>query len=337
MSFVWIEGFETDNSTALASRKYVTTGSVSPQVAGGRLHGNAGGISSAAATTPSLGVDSTYTIGFGYKASSFGGTTTFFQLLLGGNAVFTLMFNASRQILLRRGGTTGTVLETGTTALPVSNWAYIEFKVTLSDSGAIGQYEVRIDTLLEMNNGGANIQTTPTGFNGADQFRFSNIQAMDDLYILNSNASGANDFLGDTVVEGLLATAAGALTQWSVTGTANHFTAVSDANDNTYINSDTNGQIDLFEFANLAFITGSIHAVQCTLHSRMELAAGSRVIRPNFRDSLGNVGNFPNATINGTTISGYSVLLENDPTAASPNPWSITEINNGQFGVEVVS
>lgn len=337
MSWVWLEGFETDDTTALLSRKYSTSGSFTVGIGGGRLHGNSGTLNSAAATTPSFGVDTTYTVGFGFKSSSFGSTSTFVQLMLGGNAVFTLMFNASRQILVRRGGNTGTLLETGTTQLPSGNWSYIEFKVTLSDNGAIGQYEVRIDTLLEMNNGGANVQTTPTGFNGADQFRMSQLAAVDDIYVLNSNASGANDFLGDTVMEGLLATAAGASTQWSVTGTANNFTAVSDSNDNTYVHSDTNGQIDYYEFENLAFITGSIHAVQCTMHSSMELGSGSRVIRGRFRDSGGASGAFPNVTINGTSIAGYSAILENDPSAAAPNPWSITEINNGQFGLEVVS
>lgn len=334
MAFVWMDGFEIHQVAGYITRKYSCIGTpVGPNT--GRLHGNSMDFSGVNAVTPSLGVDTVYTVGFGCWAAS----GNYVSLLIGGVPQFTISFNASRQVQVRRGDNAGTILETGATSLPAGGWAYLEFKVTLSDSGLTGAYEVRIDTILEVNNGGATIQTIPTGNpSGADQLRVVNFQRLDDLYILN-NAAGANNFLGDTVIEGLQPSGAGAFTDWSVTGAANNWDAVSDnatvPTDNDYVSSDTNGNKDFYDFGNLGFITGSIHCVMACIGSRMETGAGTRTIRAKFRDTGTNEGGFGNRTINGTGVSEYCALLETDPTGGGA--WSISEINSGQFGLEVMS
>lgn len=341
MSVVWMDGFEIDPATFTARKYQSVVGTVGGGA--GRLQGGSASCNGVAFTTPSLGSDQTYTIGFGLNTTAGWGTFLYVTLMAGGVEQFTLTFTANREVQVRRGTSTGTILQTGTTQLPAGNWSWIEFKVTLDSSGSptVGSYEVRINTILEFVNAGP-VQTAAT-VSSADQVRWSapsgGTALWDDIYVLNSNSSGANDFLGDQVIEGLQATGPGASTQWSVVGAAQNWDAVTDTtspNDGDYITSDTNGHIDYYEFENIAFITGSINAVAFSFGARMELAASSRQVRGRFRDSLGNSGPFATKTVNGTTPATQLAILEEDPTSAM-TPWAISEINNGQFGMEVVA
>lgn len=343
MALVWMEGFEitdwTNSGINYIPRKYVTAASTTTST--GRLHGQALSLSNGSITTPSLGTDTTWVFGIGCKTSTFN-NTTYLQLLGGGVPQFSVTLNASRQVELRRGDTSGTLIATGATQVPSNDWFYLEVKVVLdaNASPTVGSYEVRINEIVEINDAGP-VRTADTSAN-VDQFRVhaASVSSFDDIYVLDSDSGGANDFLGDQVIEGLDPNGVGFSTQWTVVGAATNWDAVQDtglpADDDDYVESDTNGHTDYYEFDNLSFITGAINGVAAIINAQMELAASSRTIRAKFRDSGGTTGNFPSVTINSTNINAFLTILEEDPTAVS-TPWSISEIENGQFGVEVVS
>jgi len=343
MAYDWLDGFEIHQSATYIGRKYAVIGAPAGGTAG-RLHGSACNMAGTTITTPSLGVGVVRVAGFGLRLATFD-NATFLQFLLGGIAQTTLTFNASRQVEIRRGPNNGTIIATGTTQIPASSWVYIEVRLTITDNTgpATGTIEVHINEVSELNLSA--IQTAPTANgDGADQVRFVGKSAVtcefDDFWSINEDSGGTVGFRGDLVIEGILPTAAGASTQWSVTGAATNFDAVNDTaaspNNNDYVSSDTNGQIDYYEHGDLGFITGAVEAIAVSLGVRMDNAIGSRVIRPRFRRSSGTSGAGPNVSVSGTSVVEAVAVMEQDPTAG-PGAWTLAEINAGQFGMEVVS
>ena len=109
----------------------------------------------------------------------------------------------------------GTLLGSkSTNAYPGSQWHYVEIAVTINSS--TGSAQLKVDTVSWLNLTSQNTQASGNAFagaivigagtvNGASQ----NAVFYDDLYILNTNGSLNNTFLGDTKVQGVLPTANG--------------------------------------------------------------------------------------------------------------------------------
>jgi hypothetical protein len=346
MACVWIEGFETHIGTNQMSRKYASlSGSFTAQA--GRVFGSAAGMQSTVAVTPPVASGNTFVIGFGMRFTSHTSTP--------GEQGLYCELGADEQchIMVETGSGLGVrwVLKRGTTTIDTSPyvdvavWHYMELKLTVR-TGTNGAYELRHNGVDIMS--GTLVNLADTGGDGWDTFAFrfsSNLSTalrFDDMYVLDGTGSKNNDFLGPSVVEGILPTAEGTTIDWTIgSGGSTHWDQVNDLattpDDTTSggINhSDTNAQKDLYNYADLANITGTIHAVQVGTQLAMN-ASGTRTVKTKYRDPDTTEADGASHVVDSTAYDEFTEVFDDNP--ASAVAWDVTDIDDGQFGVEVVS
>lgn len=345
MVMKWLEGFETHTSATQLARKYGTlTGNIA--VNAGRVFGNAGGPQTLVAVTPSLGLSTTYIIGFGVRISAQ-------QTVLNSGAQGIYLEKASTEqchiefvnnvgsfeIRILRGGTT---IATTAQAFAYAVWHHFEISLTIDPT--TGAYEVRHDEVNILSGTGVNLAGAGTAQADIFAMRFSsNVSStvsLDDMNVKDTTGSKNNNFLGDFVIEGLLPNAAGTTTQWTNdAGSGANFNNVQDLASTTdeagaggTNSSDTSGQKDTYNFADLTQIDGSITAVQVGVQLAMA-AAGSRNVKIKYRDDGGTEADVATVTVASTVYDEFVAVMDQNP--AVPADWDVTDINGGQFGVEV--
>lgn len=337
MALKWMEGFEVGRRNDELQDKYDVYSGPTNTGYDGRLGGNAG--RPAYLTTPSLGSASTWITGFGFKRSS-SALHQYFDIYLGASRQFTIKFHSNGtgtdyNIKLLRGATE---IETSTTSLAFDTWYYFELKIVIDPSA--GAYEFRINEELEMFDTGVN--TAESGSANADVFhcRSDFYQYFDDWYICDTSGSNNNDFLGDCQIEGIHPNGAGDKTQWSANPVGNNYQRVDDPQNSysttDYVYDDTAGQGDLYEFEDPGAITGAIKGIALINFAALD-SAGSRVVRNIFKtDGGGTEYDLPGSfTVAGLDAAGFVLIQEENPDTSAA--WTESELQNGQFGLEVVS
>lgn len=336
MALKWTEGFEIHQSMTYLARKYaVGSGTLSVQT--GRLFGSAGSGSSLILTTPSFGLQNTWTIGFGFKINT-SVPTTAVTLLSGASEQCKIVPTSSGGgyvWVLKRGSTT---IATGPTELDFGVWYYVELQVTARD-GTDGVYELRIDETTEFSGSMVNLANTAT--DGVDVVSFSSASTntlWDDIYVLDDQGGQNDDFLGDSAVRGILPTAEGATNAWVPSTGTNNAALVDDTattpNDADYNRGVSPGDIDLYEYANLTgLLNGPIAGIMFTSDMRME-TTGTAGVRVKVREAGVNYDGDTH-TVNGTPVRGYTQVMENSPDDGLP--WEVADLDGAQFGVEKVS
>lgn len=342
MALKWMDGAEIWGYTNYYLAAYASAGGLTIQTPG-RISPGQRYVSLSAGsghlTTPSLGQQNTWVVGVGLRMSN--------------DADFELRFldddteqcrleavqNGSNfDLRLVRGSTT---IFTSSTSFQANIWHYFELKVTVR-TGTNGSYELRRnETLVDS---GSSVNLAESGSDGCDAVSLGHHSAgsvfVDDLYVLDSTGTSNNDFLGDSLCVAILPDGDGATTNWTTSTGVTHYTLVDDSStlppdNNDYVYSDTNGQIDLFSFDDLpATGLGSIRAVKLSNLSRMA-AVGSRTCRAKFRSSGGTVANGDDFVVDGESALDRPVIFDENPVTTSA--WTASDINGGQFGVEVVS
>jgi hypothetical protein len=336
MALKWIEGFEIGRMRTELEDKYDVYYGPANTGYTGRLAGNAG--YPTYLTTPSLGSTSTWIVGFGFKRTS-SATHQYFDIYLGASRQLTIKFHSNGigtdyNIKVLRGATE---LATGSTSLAFNTWYYIEFKVVIDPSA--GAFEVRVNEAQDSYDTGVN--TAESGSANADVFHLRNPwnAYIDDWYICNNSGATCNDFLGDCQIEGIFPNGAGDRTEWDPSAGSN-YACVDDPqsayNTGDYVYDDTAGQGDLYEFGDPGAISGEIKGIAIINFAALS-AAGSRVVRNIYKTDGGGTeydlsGNFAVAS---TDPAGFVMIQEQNPDTS--DAWTESELQNGQFGVEVVS
>jgi len=164
-----------------------------------------------------------------------------------------LNITAARQIEVRRNDET--ILGTTTWSFNNNTWHYIEIKIYLDPS--TGTLEIRADgsstpilNLSGVDTAGINLEL------GVIQFgRVWNVDTYtDDFYLLDTEGSYNNDFLGDCVVQDLLPFGAGSNTDFTPLAGSNYENVDDDPgpdSDTTYNSSSTVGNKDTYAMENL--------------------------------------------------------------------------------------
>lgn len=228
--------------------------------------------------------------------------------------------------------TGGTVLGTSTYSLNLSTWYYIEFKVYIHDTA--GTAEVRV-------NGSEWINITNVDTKGYASSAYANTWLMrgssggytyiDDLYVLDTNGSVNNDFLGDVKIEVIRPTGAGNSTDFTPS-TGSNWQNVDDTtpdDDSTYNYHAPQGLpgTDLFQMGDLTTISGSVFAIQPIMYARKDDAGSAdlySVLRTGGTDYVGSGISLPDSYIYHTDI------VEENPNTATA--WTVTDINNIEGG-----
>jgi hypothetical protein len=226
-------------------------------------------------------------------------------------------------------------------AFPANVWHYFEFQVTVRGT-TNGAYELRHNEVDVMS--GTGVDLADGGSDGADIHSFGHsgggqVIKLDDIYILDSLGAVNNDFLGDSVIVGLLPIADGNQNDFTPSTGIDNYALVDDPSaspsSSDYVDSDTNTEQDFYDYANLpATGLGAIHAVNVISDAAME-TVGNRTLKPKFRAVSTAEADGANFVVQGTTLLSHPVILEIDPVTSTT--WTQSEIDGGEFGIEVVS
>jgi len=343
----WMEGFETHMAEEQLARKYATQSGTVAQRAG-RVHGNAGGPNSLVLVTPSLGLSSTVIMGFGMRLATqqttlnSGAQGFYFERGASEQCHIEIQSNAgSFELKLMRGST-----QIGITTETFAYGAWHHFEVSVTTDPSSGAYEIRHNEVNVLSDTGVNLADSGSAQSDVWAMRFSsNVGAqlyLDDFYLIDTTGSTNNTFRGDTLVEGILPNANGATNAWTQNGSGDNYTSVDDpatsAPDDSgtggTCGSDTNGQKDLYAYEDLTQIQGNIHFIQVGTQLGMA-ATGSRTVKSKYRDPDTTEADGDTHTVDSTQFDEFTEIMDENPAASAA--WDVADINNGQFGVEVVS
>lgn len=338
MTLRWIDGAEGWGDATYAARAYqdVATVSVSssPRVSPGQRCFSLNG---GRMQTPSLGVQNSWIVGMGIRMTAV--TAIKIRFFSGGTEQCRFEVENSGGLprwKLVRGSTT--IATSPTFAL--SQWFYFEFKVDLLTSSA--SYEIRQNENTILSGSGANLANS--GANGGDSigwgYHASGTVTFDDIYILDTTgAAPQNTFLGDVVSVHVLPQAEGHQNDFTPSTGTNNAALVDDpstaASSADYVSSDTNGQEDYYTFEDIpATGLGTIFGIRISGTFAMA-STGSRVVRYRYYNGSSEF------TIGDNVASATPSLVEL-PQVVQTNPdttsgWVKDDIDNGEFGVEVVS
>jgi hypothetical protein len=233
-------------------------------------------------------------------------------------------------------GNAGTALGTSGVVIPATGFAFVEWKVTIGNSGS---YEVRVNDVNILSGSGDTQQSSNAS---AASFRFgqngSSSSAsfiFDDLYVCDGSGSApANDFLGDCKVETIMPSGNGNSSQFdgSDGNQTDNYLLVDETDpddDTTYVESADVGDKDTYAYGNLATGAGTVYGINIQPRFR-KTDAGTRSIVTVARHSGSEVDS---SAFTATTT--YAQAVDIRETKPGGGAWSISDINGAEFGVKV--
>jgi len=344
MALLWIDGFDAYGATedenlspsGMLARKYLGgVGNESKLYVGpGRLNGYSlrhAWDSTSYFRTPALTADDTLVVGFAVKfLGSYPVNAYFVTLYDGATMGSTLRWQSSGEVSLHLGTSNTQLLLSSGAAPGLGVWFYLEMLITCADSGYA---EVRINgnTVLS-----GTVDTKAGAHNYHDSVRFCGagtaaMYLMDDLYILDGSGSVNNDFLGNRRVATIRPDAAGDSTQFMPDSGSNYARVSEEVCDtSSYVESDTSGEKDLYNYGSLPAGFTDIKGVQISTDCKETDAQTYSLKTVCKADSVESVD--AGQTVGSLDLVTRRRVLEKDP---SNNGWTGTAVNAAQFGIEV--
>jgi len=201
---------------------------------------------------PASQAGKTIFIGFSLKLPSITAGYIFsLTAALGASAQTSLYVNSNNRLEARNGAT---VLATGATVLAAGTWHYIEAKILVANSGGI--FDVRINGVSEFTStGDTQAQATNEVLAYGSITTPILVTSYDDFYILNSDGSANNTYLGEQRIQIITPTSDSTVAFSRNTGASN-FSAVDDTvgapdADTTYVYATTTGTKDEYGLSDL--------------------------------------------------------------------------------------
>lgn len=336
MAIRFIDSFD-HYPTADLSRKWTSTGGSASIISGGR-NGSRLELSGSGNDTLMKTLDSqaTWVVGAAVMFSNVVTSSQFIAWRDTGTAHFELRITAAGVLTVARNGTiitptSGTA--TGTTVLVADTWYFIEVRVTISDTGT---WEVRLNGAVEIDGDG---DTRNAANATANQLRLEPASGLivyyDDLYVLDtSGGAPQNDFLGDSKVECLFPNGNGNSSQLdgSDGNQVDNYLLVDETDpdeDTTYVQSADTGDKDTYAYTNLASSSGTVYAVAPIPYLR-KADAGSRRAA-----SVARLSATEEDSSDKMVLDSYTYSPDYRPTKPGGGAWSITDVNDAEFGLKV--
>jgi hypothetical protein len=261
--------------------------------------------------------------------------TSYRCLFLGDNNTtthITFQISATGQVIALRGATELGRSDPNTIIEDVP--AYIEYKVTLSDT--VGAVVVKVNGATVLNLAGIDTKNAGTAVTldtvkwGASS---SSLHYIDDIYIANGAGAANNDFVGECRVRALYPTGNGNSSQFTGSdgNSVDNYLLVDDPTPATadFVGSATTDQKDTYVFEDLPDVSGTVAAVQILAYAA-KTDAGAR--------SLALVARHGGADYDGADVAlGVSPvyvrrLMETNPGTGVA--WLRAEVNAAEFGVK---
>lgn len=294
---------------------------------GNRFHGaqNGTGINK---TIPDTG---TIIIGFAFMTNT-GSTNTFVYGYETGGQHFRVGLDSIGRVVVYHGN--NTLLATGVTPWGANVWHYFEIKIKIhSTTGTIevrrdGNVEIAATGLNTRNGGAAGVinQVLLVGGGGNDPQAY-----FDDYVICDTNGSLNNDFLGDVRVSAIFPTGAGNSTQFTPSAGANYAAVdeVSPNGDTDYVESSNVGDKDTYVYGDLPSAAGIVKAVRILPYAKKTDAGGRTIV------SVARLGGTEVDSASKGLSTTYAYLPDIRETKPGGGTWSITDVNNTEFGIKV--
>lgn len=340
MALKWVEGFESySNLISFVQFRYATFIGPSSSFQPGRAIGNCLQFNGTSLITPNLGNSASYFVGFAFRNVNLGASNvnmTVLELRDLTTSQITVTFNPATKVFSVFRGVT--LLGTGTFILTTGSWYYIEIGV-LVDS-AVGTVTFKVNTVTDVTFGPGNTQVTANAYANTMAWRgpavigLGGSYQLDDIYVLDTVGAINTTFLGDMKVEGVQVIESGFNTTWGVNILATpNFQAVQVLNDGLYTLSNTVGDKDTFECANLNKITSDVRGVSAiywTRNTDSTTHTVNSVVRQAATDYLGTA-----FTVNDTAFKAYQTIWETDPDTALA--WTVVGVGTAEFGYRLAS
>lgn len=340
MALRFTEGFETRQSGTYLARAWETLAGAAVSLNVPRKAGSASCLATnfTLTTYPLVDpIENTWIVQFGHFMNATTSSSSMTICDASGTAQLTLLFATgtttnSFTIAVKRGSTT--LATTG--EFSGHMWHLIEFKATIR-TGINGSYELKVDGVSVLSDGSEN--TANTGADGASVFEFNWGGAscrFDDIVICDDTGGIHDDFLGDKVILGILPNADGASSQWLPSTGSAHSVLVDDTavtpNDDDYVSSNVDSDLDLFEFGNLTAMAddGTLDAVVVFPTAAM-FSTGARGCKVRFRNSGGSTADSAQFDVTSKTYRMFTIVFDEDPVAAAA--WTKTALDGGQLGI----
>jgi hypothetical protein len=230
-----------------------------------------------------------------------------------------------------------TLLGTTTGAgISAAQWHHIEIKVYCHATA--GTVTIRVDEVEKLALTSQN--TRNSGDARFNRVRFRGItnttnSRFDDVYILDATSTVNNNFLGRKRVIAIFPNAAGDLTQWTAS-TGTNWDCVDEQNPSTtdYVQADTSGLTDLYNFSAVSGITGGVCGVQINvLAISTQDGAPWNVYLP-VKPQSGSENDGSAILVVSSTHKIKSRLLETNPTTGVA--WTTADLDSAQFGLKLV-
>lgn len=333
--------------TSDISRKWSSTDGVSPTIgAFGRNGTNGMRFANLRGSQVSKTLDNqqTWIIGFGIKPAAFpAADAPIVQIVDSGTTQVTFSLASDGKIKAYlgegwSGGANSSLLGTSSSGISAGSYSYVEVKAIISDT--VGEMSVRINGSSVLSLTGIDTKVTANAFAstiilGEDGGSVVLQVDFDDLVILDGTGALNSSFLGDVRVEALLPNGAGNYSQWTPQGSATNYQNADETpgdDDTTYNGEGTATEKDSYAFQNVVVTTGTVKGLMTHMLARKD-DAGSRQIR---RIARVSGTDYAGSTVNTTTsYVYYSEVLETNPNSSAP--WTISEVNAIEAGVEVVA
>ena len=217
--------------------------------------------------TPALTTNSTMIVSFGYKQDYAINNYGICAMYDGATEGMNLQLTSTGAIQVCRGGT---VLTTTAALISLTTWYFIEFKVVC---GPAGSYELRVNGTTVASASGVNTQAGSDAYHDRVAFlggAYSN-PCTDDFFVLDGTGSVNKDFLGNHKIVAMLPASAGDSSDWTPTGSANHYATVNENppdDDTTYVQDSTTGHKDLWGYSTLTGL-GAIAGIQVNTEAKL--------------------------------------------------------------------
>lgn len=265
------------------------------------------------------------------------------------NCQIGLRFTSGGLIQICRGNpSSATVIATGSTAIPLDTWKYVELKVTFHNTS--GSYELRIEDQVELV--ASNVDTQNTGNASANilALRWLNVGtngvAFDNYYIADTQGTINNTFLGPIRIDTYVPAADDSV-QFTPSSGAN-WECVDDNSSTTFgTGTDSNtpsslNQKDTFTMTSVGShgqILGIQHNVYANRNTGISYNIKSIV-------KVASTEYLSTETLNllPKTEQGYPLVIDNiqslsDVRELNPSgsaPWTPSEVNSAKYGYKAV-
>lgn len=273
----------------------------------------------------------TLIVGFNYLYESSGTPGTIFALKDAGTAQVELKINSSGQPYVTRNSST--TLGTASNVMLPNVWYHVEWKVKIDPT--VGTYEVKINGSSWVSATGANTRNSSNSYVNQAVLSFYDsgpVPRFDDLYVLDTSGSVANDFIGPQKIYTLLPNGAGSSAQWTGNYAANYSNVNEMAMDSEWTanQSNTAGNIDLFTCDDVP--TGTVYGVQQVTVARQD-AGTQRTLR----NKVSISGTSYNGATQNVQSSFQCILDASSVSPATSSAWTAAEVNGSEFGYELVT